>query len=41
MKLLNVDTVKEARDKLGERCGETMLRTETVGLRAGVFVLPV
>ena len=34
MKLLNVDTVKEARDKLGERCVETMLRTETVGLRA-------
>ena len=25
---------EEAREKLGERCGETMLRTETVGLRA-------
>ena len=33
MKLLNTDTVKEARDKLGEHCRETLLRTETVGLR--------
>ena len=33
MKLLNADTVKDARDKLGERCRETLLRTETVGLR--------
>ena len=33
MKLLNADTVKDARDKLGECCRETLLRTETVGLR--------